>query len=46
MTMLFAALHESAFGPKRTLVVRCGNVFDAGFSPYQCTRLNRYDAIA
>jgi hypothetical protein len=26
------------------LAVRCGNGFDAGFSPYQSTRLSRYDA--
>jgi class 3 adenylate cyclase len=26
--------------PERTLAVRCGNRFDAGFSPYQGTRLN------
>jgi putative ABC transport system substrate-binding protein len=30
----------SAFDPKRTLAVHCGNGFDAGFSPYQSTRLN------
>ena len=27
--------------PKRTLAVRCGNGFDAGFSPYQSARLSR-----
>jgi len=26
--------------------VHCGNGFDAGFSPYQSTRLNRYDAVS
>jgi hypothetical protein len=36
----------SAYDPKRTLVVRCDNGFDAGFSPYQSTRLNRYDAVS
>jgi hypothetical protein len=37
---------SAAIDPKRTLAVRCGNGFDAGFIPYQCTRLNRYDAIS
>jgi hypothetical protein len=41
-----AALHMSAFDPKRTLPVHCGKGFDAGFSPYQSTRLNRYDAVS
>ena len=27
--------------PTATLAVHCGNGFDAGFSPYQSTRLNR-----
>jgi putative copper resistance protein D len=36
----------SAYDPKRTLAVHCGNGFDAGFSPYQSTRLNRYDAVS
>jgi hypothetical protein len=36
----------SAFDPTATLAVHCGNRFDAGFSPYQSTRLNRYDAIS
>jgi hypothetical protein len=40
------ALHMSAFDPKRTLAVRCGNRFDAGFSPYRSARLNRYDAVS
>jgi len=30
--------------PTATLAVHCGNGFDAGFNPYQSTRLNRYDA--
>jgi hypothetical protein len=34
----------SANDPERTLAVRCGNGFDAGFSPYQSTRLSRYNA--
>jgi putative tryptophan/tyrosine transport system substrate-binding protein len=33
-----------AFDPKRSLVVHCGNGFNAGFSPYQSTRLSRYNA--
>jgi hypothetical protein len=32
--------------PTATFAVHCGNVFDAGFSPYQSTRLNRYDAVS
>ena len=36
----------SAFDPERTLAVRRGSGFDAGFSPYQSTRLNRYDAVS
>src|SRR5450759_4660699 len=32
----------SAFDPSATLAVHCGNGFDAGFSPYQSTRLSRY----
>jgi hypothetical protein len=31
----------SAFDPTATLAVHCDNGFDAGFSPYQSTRLNR-----
>jgi len=31
----------SANDPTATLAVRCGNVFDDGFSPYQSTRLSR-----
>jgi hypothetical protein len=36
----------SAFDPTATSAVHCGNGFDAGFSHYQCTRLNRYDAVS
>ena len=35
----------SAFDPERTLAVHCGNGFNAGFNPYQSTRLDRYDAV-
>src|SRR5215510_13346975 len=38
------AMQMSAFDPKQTLAVHCGNGFDAGFSPYQSTRLSRYNA--
>jgi hypothetical protein len=31
----------SAFDPSATLAVHYGNGFDAGFSPYQSTRLSR-----
>jgi putative tryptophan/tyrosine transport system substrate-binding protein len=31
--MLFAAVHESGYDPTATLAVRCGNGFDADFSP-------------
>jgi hypothetical protein len=34
----------SPFDPTATLAVHRGNGFDAGFSPYQTTRLNRYNA--
>jgi hypothetical protein len=30
--------------PSLTLVVHCGNGFDAGLSPYQSTRFSRYNA--
>ena len=36
----------SANDPKRTSAVHCGNVFDADFSPYQSTRLSRYNAVS
>jgi hypothetical protein len=35
----------SANDPTATLAVHCGNGFGAGFSPYQSTRLSRYDAL-
>jgi len=31
----------SAYDPSATLAVHCGNGFNAGFSPYQSTRLIR-----
>jgi hypothetical protein len=34
----------SANDPTATLAVHCGNGFEAGFSPYQSTRLNRKHA--
>jgi hypothetical protein len=34
----------AAGDPSETLAVHCGNGFDAGFSPYQSTRLSRYNA--
>ena len=35
----WAAGWVAAFDPSPTLAVHCGNGFDAGFSPYQSTRL-------
>jgi hypothetical protein len=35
----------SAYDRTATLAVHCGNGFDAGFTPYQSARLNRYDAV-
>jgi hypothetical protein len=32
---------SAAIDPLATLAVRCGNGFDAGFSPYQSARLSR-----
>jgi hypothetical protein len=32
--------------PTATLAVHCGNGFYAGFSPYQSTRLSRYNAVS
>jgi hypothetical protein len=32
---------SAANDPQATLAVHCGNDFDAGFSPYQGTRLSR-----
>jgi hypothetical protein len=37
---------SDAIDPTATLAVQCGNGFDAGFSPYQCPRLNRYDVVS
>ena len=34
------APHMSAYDPKRTLALHCGNGFDAGFGPYRSTRLS------
>ena len=31
----------SAYDPKRTLAVHCGNDFDGGFGPYRDARLSR-----
>jgi hypothetical protein len=31
--------------PTATLAVHCGKGFDAGFSPYQSTRLSRYNPV-
>jgi hypothetical protein len=39
------AMAPSTRDPTATLAVHCGNSFDADFGPYQCTRLNRYDAV-
>jgi hypothetical protein len=36
----------SANDPTATLDVHCGNGFDAGFSPYQSTRLSRYNPVS
>ena len=44
-TCLFAP-QMSAFDPKRTLAAHRGNGFDAGFIPYQTSRLNRYDVVS
>jgi hypothetical protein len=41
-----AGVGYDAIDPTATLAVHCGNVFDTGFSPYQCTRLNRYDVVS
>jgi hypothetical protein len=32
--------------PTATLAVHCGNGFDAGFSPYQSSRLSRYNPVS
>src|SRR5450759_4599384 len=39
------AVSISVFDPTATLAVHCGNVFDAGFSPYQSTSLGRYNDL-
>jgi hypothetical protein len=36
----------SAYDPTATLAVHCGNGFDAGFCPYQSTRLSRYNVLS
>ena len=36
----------AAIDPTATLAVHCGNGFDAGFGPYQSTRLSRYNAVS
>jgi hypothetical protein len=43
---IFARDGLSAFDPTATLAVHCGIIFDAGFSPYQSTRLSRYNAVS
>jgi hypothetical protein len=35
-----------AADPTATLVLHCANGFDASLSPYQNTRLSRYDAVS
>jgi hypothetical protein len=37
---------SAAIDPLATLAVHRGNGFDAGFSPYQSTRLSRYNAVS
>jgi hypothetical protein len=37
---------SAANDPTATLAVHCGNGFDAGFTPYQSTRLSRYNAVS
>ena len=37
---------SAANDPSATLAVHCGNSFGAGFSLYQSTRLNRYNAVS
>jgi len=38
---ILARIDLSANDPTATLAVHCGNGFDAGFSPYQSSRLSR-----
>jgi hypothetical protein len=45
-TSILACDGYDAIDPLATLAVHCGNGFAAGFSPYQSTRLNRYDAVS
>ena len=45
-TRVLARNGLSAFDPKRTIAVHCGNGFDVGFSPYQSTRLSRYNVVS
>jgi hypothetical protein len=40
-----APIASEAYDPSPTLAVHCGNGFDAGLSPYQSTRLSRYNAV-
>jgi hypothetical protein len=37
---------SAAIDPSATLAAHCGNGFEAGFSPYRSTRLNRYNALS
>jgi hypothetical protein len=39
-----APIASEAYDPSATSAVQCGNGFDGGFSPYQSTRLSRYNA--
>jgi hypothetical protein len=39
--LILASDGLSAFDPKQTLAVHCGNGFDADLSPYQSTRLSQ-----
>jgi hypothetical protein len=39
------ARRSDAFDPQETLDVHCSKGFDVGFSPYQSTRLSRYNAV-
>jgi hypothetical protein len=43
---IFARNGLSAYDPSATLAVHCDNGFDAGFSPYQSTRLSRYNPVS
>jgi hypothetical protein len=37
---------SDAIDPSETLAVHCDNGFNAGFTPYQSTRLSLYDAAS